>query len=75
MLKENIYEIVAFNIRKYRKIKKISTKELAKRTGYSYGYIRRIESNTKKSFSILTIYIIARELDIDIKSLFDEENI
>lgn len=75
MKKLSIYEQVAFNIKKYRKIKNISTKELARRTGYSYAYIRRVESNSKKSFSILTISVIAKALGIDIQSLFDEIDI
>ena len=71
----SIYDQVALNIKKYRKQKNISTKELSRRTGYSHAYIRRIESNYKKSFSILTIYIIAKALEIDIKSLFDDISI
>lgn len=44
MLKENIYNIVAQNIKKYRIAQNITLKELAKLTGYSYAYLRRIEA-------------------------------
>ncbi len=75
MIKRSIYEIVSINIKKYRKLKAISTKELALKTGYSHAYIRRLESHSKKTFSILTIAVIANALDIDIKCLFDEVDI
>ena len=75
MTKSSIYEVVSINIKKYRKLKGISTKELALKTGYSHAYIRRLESNCKKTFTILTIAVIANALDIDIKCLFDEVDI
>lgn len=75
MAKSSIYEQVSTNIKKYRKLKKISTKELALKTGYSHAYIRRLESHSKKNFSILTIAVIANALNIDIKCLFDKVDI
>ena len=42
MLKENIYDIVAQNIKKYRIAQNITLKELAKLTGYSYIYLKKI---------------------------------
>lgn len=72
----DIYKIIAKNIKKYRKLKKITQKELARMTGYSYAYIRRIEApRCSKNFSILTIYNICKSLDIDISSLFEDDNI
>ena len=57
--KKDIYEIVAKNIKKQRKLQRITQKELAKKCGYSYAYIRRIEApKCHKNFSILTIYNI-----------------
>lgn len=75
MKKSSIYEIVSINIKKYRKLKGMTTKELALKTGYSHAYIRRIEGKCKKTFTILTIAVIANALDIDIKCLFDEVDI
>lgn len=73
-LKENtdIYLIVSKNIRYYRKLRRITQKELARRTGYSCAFIRRIEApNCPKNFSIQTIYLISRALNIDIKYFFE----
>ena len=77
MIKENeIYELIAKNIKHQRKMKGITQQELAKMTGYSYAYIRRIEGeNCSKNFSILTVYNICEALDIEISSIFQDENI
>lgn len=73
---DDIYLSVAKNIKKYRKIKKMTQKELAKRSGYSYAFIRRIEGpNCKKNFSLQTILIISNALNIEIKSLFESNDI
>lgn len=54
----------------------MTQKELAEITGYSYAYIRRIEGpNCSKNFSILTLYNMCVALDIEISSLFKDENI
>lgn len=74
--KIDIYKNIAKNIKKYRKQEKITQKELAEKTGYSYSYIRRIEGpNCSKNFSILTIYNICHALNIDISSIFEDDNI
>lgn len=73
---DDIYKRVARNIKKYRKKKGITQEKLAEETGYSYANIRRIEApNCKKNFSIETIYVISKALDIPIYRLFEEENI
>lgn len=72
----DIYKVIAKNLKKYRRQKHITQKELARLTGYSYAYIRRIEGpNCSKNFSILTIYNICSALDIDIGSIFEDKNI
>ena len=74
--KIDIYKRISKNIKKYRNQKKITQKELAQKTGYSYSYIRRIEGeNCSKNFSILTVYNICEALDIEISSIFQDENI
>ena len=76
MNNEEIYILIAKNLKKQRKKKKITQKELAKKTGYSYAYIRRIEApKCSKNFSILTLYNISKALNINISSLFEEDNI
>ena len=72
----DIYLLVSNNIKKYRKVNKMTQKELAKRSGYSYAFIRRIEGpNCKKNFSLQTVFIISYALGIESKSLFEDDNI
>ena len=76
MTKEDIYTTVAKNIKKYRIQKRLTIKQLSKRCGYSYAFLRRIEGmQTRKNFSIQAIYVIAKSLEIDIKCLFEENDI
>lgn len=71
-----IYFQISKNIKKYRKLKGLTQQDLSKKTGYSYSYIRKIEGpNCPKNFSILTLYIIAQSLDIDIQCLFEKDDI
>lgn len=73
---EDIYIIVSKNIRKYRKLKGITQKELSIKSGYSYAYIRRIEGPTcPKNFSLQTIYNLSIALEIPIENLFNNEDI
>lgn len=72
----DVYLIVAKNIRKYRKLAKMTQYELAMKTGYSYAYIRRLEApKCVKSFSLQAICHIANVINVDIGKLFMDENI
>lgn len=74
--KKDIYLLIAKNIKKYRNLKNMTQLELSQRCGYSYAYIRRIEGpKCSKNFSILTLYNISKALDIDIKYLFEDNDI
>lgn len=67
---EDIYEIIAANIKEYRKEAKITQAELAERSNYSHEFIRRIEApNGKKYFSVDTLVKIADALDIKVEKL------
>lgn len=67
------YNIIRKNIRKFRKIKKMTQKQLAMGTHLSEDYIGEIESISKeKGFSIATLGRIADALEIDIKNFFVE---
>ena len=69
----DIYEIVAKNIKYYRKSKKMTQAQLAEKTEYSHEFIRRIEApNSKKNFSLDTVSNIANALDIEIELLFEK---
>lgn len=71
--KKDIYDVVGRNIKKYRKLQHMTQLELSKKSGYSYSFIRRIESSTnQKNFSLQTIYNISLALNINITNLFDD---
>ena len=73
---DNIYMIISKNIKKYRLRKGITQKELAKMSGYSYSYIRKIEApNCYKNYSVEVIYHLALILGIDIEYLFNDKDI
>lgn len=51
----------------------MTQQELAHKSGYSYAYIRRLEGpRCIKSFSIQTIFELAKALDINVDELFKE---
>ena len=69
----DIYELIAKNIKYYRKSRNMTQAELAEKTEYSHEFIRRIEApNSKKNFSKDAVSNIANALDIDIKLLFEK---
>ncbi len=73
---DDIYLIVAHNIKKYRLKNKMTQKELAYKSGYSYAYIRRMEGpKCTKTFSIQTLQNIALALNIPIKYLFSDDDL
>lgn len=68
----SIYDVVAANIKKDREATGITQQDLADRTGYTHEYIRRIESpNRRGGFTIESVYIISKALDIHISELFE----
>lgn len=68
----NIYEQIAKNIKKYRKIAGITQATLAEKVGVSHEFIRRIESKKGiKTFSVETIWKISLVLNINPGLLFD----
>ena len=71
----DIYEIVAKNIKFYRKSKNMTQAQLADKTEYSHEFIRRIEApNSKKNFSIDAVSNIANALEINIELLFEKKD-
>ena len=72
--REDIYELISYNIKKYRKERNITQAELAFRSKYTHEYIRRVEAKkSKKYFSIDAICNIADALDIPVSYLFEKE--
>lgn len=71
--KEDLSIMVRKNIRKYRKLKKLTFQELADKVNMSHGYIRDLESfKLNKTPSLETLGLIANALNINIKNLFDD---
>ena len=71
----DIYDVIAKNIKFYRKNKNMTQAELAEKTEYSHEFIRRIEApNSKKNFSIDAVSNIANALDINIELLFEKKD-
>ena len=67
---EDTYEIIAANIKRFRKEAKITQAELADRAHYSHEFIRRIEApNGKKYFSVDTLVQISNVLNIKLDDL------
>lgn len=69
----NIYNIIGKNIKKYRKLKGMTQRELAERLLLSDSFIGKLESITYQTISIDTLEQIAAVLDTNIKNFFDEE--
>ncbi len=58
-------------IRKYRRIKKVTLLELAEKTGFTKGYLSKIE-NTPKAPPVSTLIILSKALDIRLSDIFGE---
>ena len=67
-----INKLIAQNIVNLRKRKKISQKELSKKSGVSYASIRRFESEGEISLSSLTKIAIALDVSDELEDLFTE---
>ena len=68
----DIYNVIGKNIKKYRKLKGITQRELAESLLLSDSFIAKLESVTKQNLSIDTLELIANKLDTPITSFFDE---
>ena len=74
--KEKLSLIIRINIRKYRKMRKLTLQELADRTGLTHGYVRDLECfGIDKTPLLETIGKFADALKIDIRQLFDDVEI
>lgn len=68
----NIYNIIGKNIKKYRKLKGWTQRELAEKLYVSESFISKLESVTYQTIAIDTLEQIAKLLDTSIKNFFDE---
>ena len=67
-----INKLISQNIVNLRKRKKISQKELSKKSGVSYASIRRFESEGEISLTSLTKIAIALDVSNELEALFTE---
>lgn len=69
----NIYNTIGKNIKKYRKLKGWTQRELAEKLLLSDSFIGKLESITHQTISIDTLAQIADVLDVKIQRFFDED--
>lgn len=62
----DMYNVVGKNIKKYRKLRGMTQRELAESLLLSESFIAKLESITYQSISIDTLKQIADALDVDI---------
>ncbi len=76
MNEDNLYYLVAQNIKKQRKLKDWTQVKLAMESNISVDYLKKIEtkSGCEKQFSLDTVSKIAKALEIDPKELFNKIN-
>src|SRR5512143_2325947 len=60
-------------IKAFRKARKITLDQLAEKTGFSKGYLSKVEKS-EKAPPVSTLGNIARALDVTISALLDEES-
>lgn len=68
----NIYNTIGKNIKKYRKLKGWTQRELAEKLYVSESFISKLKSVTYQTIAIDTLEQIAKLLDTSIKNFFDE---
>lgn len=67
------FDIIRFNIRKYREAANLTQQQLADKAGLTMNYIAKIESKKmQRGFTIVVLGRIADALGISPKLLFDE---
>lgn len=72
--KTNIYNIIGKNIKKYRKQKGITQRQLAEENFLSDSFIAKLESVTFQTISIDTLEKIAISLNVDISKFFENDD-
>ena len=70
---KDIYKLIGQNIKKYRKMQKITQEQLAMKANLSYGFIKNLEAkNVYTTISIETLSVIANCLNVPIVKLFED---
>ena len=71
-MKEDIYNIIGKNIKKYRLENNLTQRDLAEKLLMSDSFIAKLESVTHQTISIDTLEEIAHILNKDIKDFFEK---
>ncbi len=70
---QNIIEVVARNVRKYRKMAGITQEQLAIDIGVSNDFLRRFETTFgKEGMALNTLYKISIVLNVSMDKFFEE---
>jgi len=71
--KFSLSQLVRTNIKKYRKQRGLTAEQLAVKAGYTFQYVRDLESlAVDKTPTLEALGRFAEALDIDIRQLFDD---
>lgn len=73
MRKDDIYNTVGKNIKKFRKMSGLTQRQLADKLLLSESFIAKLESTTHQTISLDTLEQISNVLNIDIRELFNKE--
>jgi len=73
VFRDNIIEVVARNVRKYRKMAGITQEQLALDIGISNDFLRRFETTLgKEGMALNTLYKISIVLNVSMEKFFIE---
>ena len=72
-----IYVYIGKQIKKYRTLKNLSQSKLARKCNFTDTFISNLENNSFQTISIISLYHIAKALEIPTKKLLEglEEDI
>ncbi len=68
-----VYVIVGKNIKRIRKLKKLTQVQLADLVQYSEGTIANIENNSYQTFSLEFVYILSKKLNVPMTEFVRED--
>lgn len=69
-----VYNVIGKNVKKYRKLRKMTQAELAEKMEYSLSFVSSIESKKYQSFSLGALWRISLVLDVDMYKLCIDED-
>ncbi len=70
----SVYDVIRRNIKRYRKLRGLTSAQLAEKVGLSHDFIRQIESEkVRYNFSVETFYNISVALGVKMDDLAKEE--